>query len=282
MYKTRSRILIKIFTAALTGLCFCSSCQPQLRPDVAMEVLDNKKELEYFTEFCDTDVTISVDEESINPGYGYTGDSFEYDGEKYILIPPTARYMDEHRKSAVANLDDGDDMMTVYEYAYPEELHVLNVSKALYCRESDLEDLYRLYNSDIGFGYEFIFMVPNRSGQMVIEDIRKTLFDTDVFLGLANASSEYCEETEHVERNTKIVRIRQTTDDSYFLRSLEFYRVDGEYYMYIFNKMSEDGTPMDNHTLYKITDDYVINYLEERMDKCNTILEEEYGHEAEY
>ena len=94
---------------------------------------------------CDTDVTISVDEESINPGYGYTGDSFEYDGEKYILIPPTARYMDENRKSAVANLDDGDDMMTVYEYAYPEDLHVLNVSKALYCRESDLEDLYRLY-----------------------------------------------------------------------------------------------------------------------------------------
>ena len=84
-----------------------------------------------------------------------------------------------------------------------------------------------------------------------------------------------------IGRVSKHVRIRQNTADTYFVRSMEFYRTDGQVYMIIFNHMSGDGSDMDVHKCYHITDPELADYIRGKMDECNRIIRDEYGHEEE-
>ena len=248
-----------------------------------MEVLDRKKELKYFTQYTETDKIIPVEEGSINPGYSYKGESFAYDGNTYVLIKPKAVYEDGHRQEAAANLDDGKNRMTAYEYDYPASLHILNVSDFLYCREDELEKLYAFYNdpAQCDFTYQFIYMVPDRHDRMVVEVFEDIDFDDETYLHLSNGDPRVCKQVKTVGRVSKHVRIRQNTADTYFVRSMEFYRTDGQVYMIIFNHMSGDGSDMDVHKCYHITDPELADYIRGKMDECNRIIRDEYGHEEE-
>ena len=266
---------------------FLSSCggRFQFRPDVALGVLDRNRELKYFTQYTETDEIIDVEEGSINPGYSYRGDSFVYGGNTYVLVKPKAVYEDGHRQEAVANLDDGKNRMTVYKYDYPASLHILNVSDFLYCRDDELDDYFDYYNDpgQCEFTYQFIYMVPDRSDRIVVEKFEDLVFDDKTFLDLSNGNPNVCKEVKRVIRVSKHVRIRQNTVDTYFVRDTEFYRTDGQVYMVIFNHMAGDGSDMDVHKCYLITDPDLVSFINRKMDECNRVLMEEYDHpEEEY
>ena len=273
-------LTILIFAAGILSSCGGGI---RFRPDVAFGVLERDKQLKYFTHYTETEEIIEVCEGSINPGYCYKGESFVYDSNTYVLVKPKAVYEDGHRQEAAANLDDGKNMMTAYKYDYPASLHILNVSDFLYCREDELDRFYDFYNDPdrCGFTYQFIYLVPDRHDRMIIEKFEDIAFDDKTFLALSNADPDVCREVKRVVRKSKQVTIRQYAVDTYFVRSVEFYRTEGQVYMIIFNHMAGDGSDMDVHKCYLVTDPALVSYLHGKMDECNRVIAEEYDHSEE-
>lgn len=277
--------IYSVITILILMFLLCSCGKFPLRFDVAMDTVDRHNQLKYFTEYQDTDEIVNVEEGSIRKGYCYTGDSFVFEGDTYVKIKPQAVYQDIHRKRAVVNLYDGKNKMTAYEYDYPEDLHVLNVSEFLYCREDDLEELYAFYSDPdrCKFTYKFVYMVPDRNDKIVVEIFDDIVFDGKKFEALAEGDPSVCDKVKNVIRRSKPVNIKQYTEDTYMIRGVEFYRTEGEVYMIIFNHMAKDGTDMDVHNCYHVTDPEVVSYINGKMDECNTILADKYGHtEKEY
>ena len=278
--RMRSKIVTAVVLLLIMSVVF-SSCAPGLRPDVAMESVENKKQLKYFLEKKKTNDTITVPADSINPRYNYKNDSFEYNGTNYKLIVPMAKYQDGHRGDAVATISDGKNELTVYEYDYPEDYGLLNISKFLYCPE-DKYDSLQAYYGDCGFTYQFVYMVPDREDKVVVEVFEDITFNDETFTKLLNVSSDVCEEVpENIIRQTKLVRIKQNTIDTQLSRSIEFYRLNGEIYMNVFDKYPSDGIEVDMYKEYRVTDDELCDYLNIKMDDCNKILNDDYGHSEE-
>ena len=240
---------------------------------------------DYFKQVTDTDIAVCVDEDMIIDGL-YTGVTLEYNGDSYYKIGAYSRVDDGKRGEALMNLTDGEETVTLYDYAYPSGFDMINVNSYLFVNEHQFRDVIDYFNK-CSFSYRAVYSVPMQSSFVLSVGDNKIRWDKKaeivnledgLFLDAVNRSPVVCRLCDEEPSGGRSIDIIQTGIDSDFDRTVRFFRAGDKFYMRcIHDDMPRDGVLPNEDKCYEITSPELLEILRNRFDSVNVQLKARYG-----
>ena len=165
----------------------------------------------YYLEHVETDTLIKLEKDTIY-NTTCTLDTLEIKGVVYESLSDLyVKYDDPARGEAIANLDDGENKLNVYEYALPAFDDLVCVGSKIYVAQEKMTELVKYYNScDFTYHYYYGTYGIDISEEFAIE------MDNDMFFGLINYDEKYVtiDENTPYERSLEYKIVQTSADEA--------------------------------------------------------------------